>query len=132
MTERELTQAEYEVAVCVSHCCKQHGCKYGKETCVVVLGTHEQDHSCEQCQNDAAALRRDIQSLIHTIRKHGTLPCSTVAEDADQFVPFAREELFAKLLVELRDFDQRTPLPMVSNWDDEDDALVGTIPGYYW
>lgn|SRR5689334_4220237 len=31
------------------HCCVLHGCKYGDETCPVVLKQKHQDHKCEQC-----------------------------------------------------------------------------------
>lgn len=33
----------------VTHCCDQHGCKYGDEDCPVVLKTHPQAYPCETC-----------------------------------------------------------------------------------
>jgi hypothetical protein len=33
-----------------SHCCKDHGCKYGDESCPVEAGTEPQEFPCEQCQ----------------------------------------------------------------------------------
>ena len=32
-----------------SHCCKQHGCKYGDENCPVEHGVVEQQYPCESC-----------------------------------------------------------------------------------
>lgn len=34
---------------CQSHCCKNHGCKYGYTGCPVSTGLVVQDHPCEQC-----------------------------------------------------------------------------------
>ena len=32
-----------------SHCCFEHGCKYGYEDCPVTLGLTQQDYRCEDC-----------------------------------------------------------------------------------
>lgn len=37
-----------------THCCKEHGCKYGDEQCPVELGDIKQDHLCEDCQEERA------------------------------------------------------------------------------
>ncbi len=37
------------IGTCVSHCCKEHGCKYGHEDCPVMAGTHQQECPCESC-----------------------------------------------------------------------------------
>lgn len=34
---------------CPSHCCIEHGCKYGYDDCPVVLGIIKQEGLCEQC-----------------------------------------------------------------------------------
>jgi hypothetical protein len=38
-----------------THCCKQHGCKYGykNEECPVEAGTVEQEQACESCKSSA-------------------------------------------------------------------------------
>ena len=38
-----------KIGVHTSHCCKMHYCKYGKDDCPVMLGTHQQLGSCEMC-----------------------------------------------------------------------------------
>lgn len=35
---------------CPSHCCKEHGCKYGFDDCPVVGGTAVQEYPCENCR----------------------------------------------------------------------------------
>jgi len=35
-----------------SHCCKEHGCKYGNSNCPVELGLIEQEFPCEECQHE--------------------------------------------------------------------------------
>jgi len=32
-----------------THCCFQHGCKYGNKDCPVELGLLKQDYPCEMC-----------------------------------------------------------------------------------
>ena len=32
-----------------THCCIQHGCKYGDDDCPVVLGIIKQEYVCEDC-----------------------------------------------------------------------------------
>lgn len=49
----------YNIAVCVGHCCKRHGCKYSKEACVVVSGEYAQSYPCEMC-GSVASLERTI------------------------------------------------------------------------
>ena len=44
-------------AVHASHCCFQHGCKYGDDDCPVASGQVEQLYDCEWCDND----REEIQ-----------------------------------------------------------------------
>ncbi len=34
---------------CPTHCCIEHGCKYGYEDCPVVLGEVKQAYPCETC-----------------------------------------------------------------------------------
>lgn len=35
-----------------SHCCLEHGCKYGDDNCPVALGQTPQDYTCEMCDED--------------------------------------------------------------------------------
>jgi hypothetical protein len=37
------------VGVHTSHCCAQHGCKYGDQDCPVQTKAHEQEYPCEHC-----------------------------------------------------------------------------------
>ena len=50
---RENGMARDNVGTHVSHCCAQHGCKYGDEDCPVVAKTHEQTQACESCTSTA-------------------------------------------------------------------------------
>ena len=34
---------------CPSHCCVEHGCKYGYKDCPVVIGKVRQKYFCEDC-----------------------------------------------------------------------------------
>lgn len=34
---------------CATHCCRNHGCKYGLEGCPVAAGQVEQAYLCEYC-----------------------------------------------------------------------------------
>lgn len=34
---------------CPSHCCKNHGCKYGYDDCPITTGEIVQETLCEQC-----------------------------------------------------------------------------------
>ncbi len=34
-----------------THCCGEHGCKYGDHDCPVVLGQVEQRYVCEECED---------------------------------------------------------------------------------
>lgn len=34
-----------------THCCKEHGCKYGDEDCPVYLGIIKQEYPCEYCED---------------------------------------------------------------------------------
>jgi hypothetical protein len=55
-----------KIGVHATHCCKQHGCKYGDEDCPVVLGEVKQVYPCEECGNehsDKAELIAEIEKL---------------------------------------------------------------------
>lgn len=113
---------------CVSHCCADHGCKYGKSTCVVATGTREQEFACEDCCHDATALREKVRSLVHTIRTIKLGYRDRVHASADTGLPFTRLELLAKLKVEL----DQVVLPEVTEWSDEDDAAVDRMGDSFW
>lgn len=36
----------------ITHCCLEHGCKYGDDECPVELGLVKQQYSCEMCKED--------------------------------------------------------------------------------
>ena len=46
----------------VTHCCAQHGCKYGNSDCPVKTGTHEQEYPCEECRTPME-LKSEIAAL---------------------------------------------------------------------
>lgn len=46
------TIPESEWGVHTSHCCFEHGCKYGDPECPVELGIVDQEYECEQCRDD--------------------------------------------------------------------------------
>jgi hypothetical protein len=35
-----------------THCCVEHGCKYGNEDCPVVIGLIKQKYFCQDCTNN--------------------------------------------------------------------------------
>jgi hypothetical protein len=35
-----------------THCCSEHGCKYGNDDCPVVSGDVKQDYPCETCSDE--------------------------------------------------------------------------------
>lgn len=37
------------VGIHATHCCAEHGCKYGDEDCPVVTGKVQQRYDCEEC-----------------------------------------------------------------------------------
>jgi len=43
---------ENEWGVHITHCCVDHGCKYGYDDCPVYLGIVEQKYPCEDCNID--------------------------------------------------------------------------------
>ena len=52
-TPKELaaSEAELEKRVHQTHCCKEHGCKYGDVDCQVVEGKVKQLYPCEECED---------------------------------------------------------------------------------
>ena len=43
---------EHEIGVHTSHCCSQHGCKYGNDECPVENGDSKQEFPCQDCDED--------------------------------------------------------------------------------
>lgn len=69
-----MDQSKY--AVHASHCCANHGCKYGNEECPVVSGKIQQLYPCEDCQNEdlefeyeARHILKDTVSLHYYLEK---------------------------------------------------------------
>ena len=46
-----------------THCCVQHGCKYGEKDCPVVKKEIKQEYLCELCKEDGI---KSINELLHT------------------------------------------------------------------
>lgn len=57
------------VGVHTSHCCAEHGCKYGNAECPVVLGTHEQEYPCEDCDIEANEMKERAAFLAKHPKK---------------------------------------------------------------
>jgi len=81
-----------------SHCCKEHGCKYGGQNCPVVKGIVKQDFPCEDCSDQEAEVPPKDTGCGFTFgdtvffrRFDGThVRCSVVA------LPDANGEFFVK------------------------------------
>lgn len=52
LESEENDEPDIDIGVHLSHCCKDHGCKYNDTNCPVVLGTHNQLGPCEDCIPD--------------------------------------------------------------------------------
>lgn len=60
---------------CETHCCINHGCKYGHEDCPVENGTIAQAYLCEYCDEDDIAHPKGIVINTNIIlrRDDGTI-----------------------------------------------------------
>lgn len=52
--------AENNHASCRSHCCAEHGCKYGYGDCPVRTGRVRQHYLCESCSLDMAEIGDEV------------------------------------------------------------------------
>lgn len=86
-----------------SHCCPEHGCKYGDEDCPVVLGK-EIGMYCEMCEWDEydpnVQLRKKLVAALHEAysamrRGRGQIQGALVQQDFDFAILSAREALEA-------------------------------------
>jgi hypothetical protein len=53
-----------------THCCTQHGCKYGDKDCPVVLGIEKQGYPCEDCgsgETVQSVIRKQIRARFKEI-----------------------------------------------------------------
>jgi hypothetical protein len=61
-----------KIGVHQTHCCVEHGCKYGEMDCPVALGTVTQDYPCEDCDDVLPTVQsvgmREVHS--HCLYKH--------------------------------------------------------------
>jgi hypothetical protein len=102
-TRKDLMATREFESVHDSHCCPDHGCKYGDEDCPVVLGK-ELGVFCEMCENDEhdpdVQLRKKLVAALHeayvALRRgrpqiYGILP----AQDFDSAIASAKEALEA-------------------------------------
>lgn len=53
LTSESIKQNSIDREVHRTHCCTDHGCKYGDSHCPVVSREFEQEYSCEQCDEEA-------------------------------------------------------------------------------
>lgn len=59
----------YDVGVCQHHCCREHGCKYGKPDCAVKLGEIDQLYPCEICDEpDITIPKKLYDELVRDAR----------------------------------------------------------------
>lgn len=63
LEEAEAYRDENLFRSCPSHCCIDHGCKYGYAECPVKTGRVEQEYPCEFCEDDAKEALRTIEWL---------------------------------------------------------------------
>lgn len=61
--ERDAAHDEVSRAIGVhgTHCCKEHGCKYGKADCLVASGVVAQEFACEECMDAAEELAKSVK-----------------------------------------------------------------------
>lgn len=100
--ERKTTMATREFeSVHDSHCCPEHGCKYGDADCPVVLGK-EIGIYCEMCEWDESdpdvILRKKLVAALHEaydalMRGRPQIRGVLVAQDFDSAIASARDVL---------------------------------------
>ena len=61
---------EEKYGVHASHCCEEHGCKYGNPDCPVTNGKVKQEYKCESCYTEEEEIRSmDDKSLQRFYRQ---------------------------------------------------------------
>lgn len=63
-----------------SHCCVLHGCKYGEESCPVVIKTEAQEYPCEWCHEEGFEEAPTIESInVQEVRFSANVYSSAIA-----------------------------------------------------
>lgn len=76
---------------CPSHCCKEHGCKYGYDDCPVVLGTAPQEYRQECCDMHDYIMREHYEAVVADLTHIGKI------------------NLAAELTIRMKQFKKRGP-----------------------
>lgn len=64
VSEEELDGMPYGIGVHLTHCCADHGCKYGYDDCPVAnLRIVQQEHRCEQCYERQERMKKILLDL---------------------------------------------------------------------
>ncbi len=65
----DLSKLPEDFQVHESHCCVDHGCKYGDDDCPVVSGQIKQLYDCEDCVNEGARIgfTRDLVNAVREL-----------------------------------------------------------------
>lgn len=70
---RRYNLAVDHIGVHASHCCKQHGCKYGDPDCPVEFGDEPQKYPCEMCADETDE-QAEYEHEIHRILNRTSIP----------------------------------------------------------
>lgn len=77
------------VGVHASHCCVDHGCKYGDDDCPVVLKTVEQMYDCEDCVYEKERVQPILDAAWERL---------IASQDGDNYyVTYTKEDLKRRL-----------------------------------
>jgi hypothetical protein len=79
-----------------SHCCLEHGCKYGNDECPVTTGIVIQEYKCEDCDDDEIEAHHVMNCLTTNT------PSQTLASLRNDSKFKAQLKLMAKLGIEIR------------------------------
>jgi hypothetical protein len=97
-----MKKSAINVGVHVTHCCAQHGCKYGDDRrCPVASGRVKQEGPCETC-GGAEAFSGDFYQVVGGKLVWRPNIIDIVRKVAKQLGPHGRGKLSAKALAELQ------------------------------
>ena len=80
-----------------SHCCKDHGCKYGDPYCPVINDEVIQDHPCEMCswaEQDRERLNDSLEELVKNILNDCKLSVDAIQGDDPDFIGYLSDMIF--------------------------------------
>jgi len=90
-----------------THCCFEHGCKYGNEDCPVAIGLTKQIYDCEFCGEDLYPEMTKIEGYVFTpeelkqlleeytnriVNEIGLVKTTSVELNAIDYQPFITDE----------------------------------------